>query len=250
MANALSGRAALITGAGGEIGSAISLALAAEGAAVALGEVNLAAAERVAAEIRSRGGRAVALAMDVAAAGSVTAAVRAAVAELGGLDILVNNAGLCPLNRFEDIPLDEWNRVLAVNLTGAFLCSQAALPHLKQSKHGRIINIASIAGRTGGIAVGAHYSASKAGLIGLNKVLARTLAPFGVTANCVAPGTMEAGMTASWAQDVRENLRRSVPLGRLGQASDVAAAVVYLASDAAAWVTGATLDVNGGTVMA
>jgi len=245
----LQDRVALITGAGSGLGRAIALAFAGAGAAVAVADLNRPAAEHVAAEIEAAGGRARPLTLDVSQPESVTAAVADTVAAWGRLEILVNNAGICPLTPLADISLAEWNRVLAVNLTGAFLCSQAAFPHLQACGHGRIINIASLAGRTGGVTVGLHYSASKGGLLSMTKVLAKLLAPGGGTANCIAPGPLETPMTAEWPEANRDLLRRQIPLGRLGQPEEVAAAALYLASDAAAFVTGATLDVNGGIAM-
>ncbi len=245
----LEDRVALVTGAGSGIGRAIALAFAREGAAVAVADLNQTAARRVADEITTAGGRATPLTLDVSQGESVTAAVAETVATWGKLEILVNNAGICPLTPLAAISLEEWNRVLAVNLTGAFLCAQAAFPHLQACRRGRIINIASLAGRTGGVTVGLHYSASKGGVISMTKALARLLAPSGGTANCIAPGPLETPMTAEWPPENRELLRKQIPLGRLGQPEEVAAAALYLASDAAAFVTGATLDVNGGIAM-
>lgn len=245
----LAERSALITGAGSGLGRAIALTFATEGAAVTVADLEQSAARRVADEIVAGGGRAIALALDVGRPESVAAAVRETVAAWGRLEILVNNAGICPLTPLADITLDEWNRVLAVNLTGVFLCSQAAFPHLMACDHGRIINIASLAGRTGGVTVGLHYVASKGGVISLTKALAKLLAPSGGTANCIAPGPLETPLTAAWPAATRELLRRQIPLGRLGQPAEVAAAALYLASDAAAFVTGATLDINGGIAM-
>lgn len=246
----LTGRTAFVTGAGGGLGRAIVLAYAGAGAAVAVADVDGAAAERVAAEVAAaHRTRVLPLAMDVCQPDSVSAGVAQAAETLGGLDILVNNAGICPLTRFGDISLAEWNRVLAVNLTGAFLCAQATEPFLRKSRYGRIINISSLAGRTGGVTVGAHYSASKGGLIALTKVLARVLAADGVTANCIAPGTLDTAMTADWPEANKELLRRQVPLGRFGLPEEVAAAALFLASDGGSFITGATLDVNGGIAM-
>ena len=144
---------------------------------------------------------------------------RAAVAAFGGLDILVNNAGICPLSPFAEISEAEWDRVLAVNLKGAFLCCQAALPHLRQAgRRGRIINIASVGGQMGGVLVGAHYAASKAGLIGLTKSLAKLLAPDGVTVNCVSPATTSTDLTAAWSDEMQARVRAQIPLGPLRRA--------------------------------
>ena len=245
----LEDRVALITGAGSGIGRAVALAFADAGAAVAVADLNREAADHVAEEIAAAVGKGLALPLDVSQPEQVAAAIGETVATWHGLDILVNSAGICPLTPIAAISLAEWNRVLAVNLTGTFLCAQAAFPHLQASRCGRIINISSLAGRTGGVTVGLHYSASKGGVISMTKALARLLAPSGGTANCIAPGPLDTPMTADWLPENREMLRQQIALGRLGRAEDIAAAALYLASDAASFVTGATLDVNGGIAM-
>ncbi|MGQ9584942.1 MAG: SDR family NAD(P)-dependent oxidoreductase [Anaerolineae bacterium] len=245
----LEGRVAFITGGGGTIGNAMARAFAEHGASVTLADADIDAAGRAAGALRASGLRALAVHVDVCQPESVAKAVAAAVSEFNGLDILVNNAGICPLTPFERTTLEEWNRVLAINLTGAFLCVQEALPHLKRSRHGRIINVGSVAGRIGGIAPSAAYSVSKAGLMCLTKCLALALAEHGITANSIAPGPTETTMTAGWSEETKELLRRRIPMKRFGQAEEVAAAALYLASDAASYVTGATIDVNGGLAM-
>lgn len=243
----LDSRVAIVTGAGSGIGKAIALVFAAHGASVALVDVNLPAAKVAVSEIVSKGGRALAFACDVTKQTQVQDAVRLAVEAFGGLHILVNNAGISPLRKFEDISLEEWNRVLAVNLTGPFLFCQAALPHLRRAgEKGRIINIGSLAGQTGGIAVGAHYSASKGGLMALTKQLAKLLAPDRVTVNNISPGTTDTPLTEAWGEESRQSLARQIPLGRLGRPADVAALALFLASDEAGYITGATINVNGG----
>jgi len=245
----LEDRVALVTGAGSGIGRAIALAFADAGAAVAVADLNRDAADRVAEEIAAADGQALALPLDVSQPEQVAAAVAEVVAAWRGLDTLINCAGICPLTPLAEISLAEWNRVLAVNLTGTFLCAQAAFPHLQTSRYGRIINISSLAGRTGGVTVGLHYSASKGGVISMTKALARMLASSGGTANCIAPGPLDTPMTADWPPENRELLRQQIPMGRLGRAEDVAAAALYLASDAGSFITGATLDINGGIAM-
>jgi 3-oxoacyl-[acyl-carrier protein] reductase len=245
----LKDRTAFITGAASGIGRAIAETFAENGANVTIADIDLEAANRVADEIRAAGGKAIAVRADVSSPESVATAVQATVKAFGGIDILVNNAGICPMKTFEDIPLDEWERVLAVNLTGAFICAQAVTPHLKKSKQGRIINVGSVAGRIGGLAVGAHYSVSKAGIMCLTKVLAKALAGYGITANSISPGTTETALTAGWSPETKETLRQQIPLRRLGKPEEMAAAALYLASDGASYVTGATLDVNGGLTM-
>ncbi len=136
--------------------------------------------------------------------------------------------------------------MFAINLTGAFLCSQAVVPHMRAARYGRIINISSVAGKMGGVTVGVHYAASKAGMLGLARSLARLYAPFGITANAIAPVTMETDLTRDWPPEILEQLRRSVPLGRLARVTDVASAAVFLASEQAGFITGEVLDVNGG----
>jgi 3-oxoacyl-[acyl-carrier protein] reductase len=240
LTNDLNGRVAVVTGAARGIGLAIAAALVERGANVALIDI---------ADPGSfwKPEGTLAVQADVSSPEDVRRAVEATVATFGGLDILVNNAGICPLTLFAEISEAEWDRVLAVNLKGAFLCCQAALPHLRQAgRRGRIINIASAGGQMGGLMVGAHYAASKAGLIGLTKSLAKLLASDGVTVNCVSPATTSTDLTASWSDEMQARVRAQIPLGRFGEPDEVAAAVCFLASDAAAFITGATLDVNGG----
>jgi 3-oxoacyl-[acyl-carrier protein] reductase len=244
MEQALSGRAALVTGAARGIGLAIASALIRRGAAVALVDADGPALRNAAGGL---GEQAVALESDVSSQADVLRAIEEAVAKLSGLDILVNNAGVCPLTPFAEIGEAEWDRVLAVNLKGAFLCCQAALPHLRRSgSRGRIINISSVAGQMGGVLVGAHYAASKAGLIALTKSLARLLAPDGVTVNCIAPATTVSDLTASWPEPLRTQVRGQIPLGRFGTPEEIAEGACFLAGDAAAFITGTTVDVNGG----
>jgi 3-oxoacyl-[acyl-carrier protein] reductase len=244
MGRELAGRTALVTGAGRGIGLAIARLLVSQGAGVSLVDVDEPALETAA---RSLGDHVLSIVADVSQLEGVERAVGLTVEHFGGLDILINNAGICPMSAFSDITEAEWDRVLAVNLKGAFLCSQVALPHLRQSgRQGRIVNIASVAGQMGGVAIGAHYAASKAGLIGLAKSLARLLAPDGVTVNCVAPGTTLTDLTASWSDAAMDSLRAQIPLRRFAQPEEVAEAVGFLVSDRAAYMTGATLDVSGG----
>lgn len=240
----LVGRVALVTGAARGIGLATAAALIQRGAEVGLADVDRAALLET---VRWLGERAVALEVDVSRPGDASRAVNETVAQFGGLDILVNNAGICPLTAFEEITEQEWDRVMAINLKGAFLCCQAALSHLRRSRgRGRIINIASVAGQMGGLLVGAHYAASKAGLIALTKSLSKLLSADGVTVNCVAPATTESDLTAAWPESLRAQVRNQIPLGRFGTPGEIAEAVCFLAGEAAGFITGATLDVNGG----
>jgi NAD(P)-dependent dehydrogenase (short-subunit alcohol dehydrogenase family) len=249
METGLSGQVILITGAAGGIGRAAALAFAGEGARPALADINLAAADRLAVEASALGTEAIACRADV----SDQAAVQALVAEvndrLGPVDVLVNNAGIFQSTPIEEITVADWDRLLAVNLRGVLLCSQAVLPGMKARRRGRIINIASMAGQVGGIRAGAHYAASKAGVISLTKSLAKAAAPYAITVNCINPGVIDTDMTRAWPQAWRDELVDQTPLRRLGTAEDVAGAILFLASSAAAFVHGAQIDVNGGLHM-
>lgn len=244
MTGELARRTALVTGAARGIGLAIAQALGKQGASVALVDLDREALERA---VQSIGDRTLPVQADVSRRVDVQRAVAATVERLGGLDILVNNAGICPLSPFSEITESEWDQVLSINLKGAFFFCQATLPYLRQSgQRGRIINIASVAGQMGGLAVGAHYAASKAGLIGLSKSLARAVAADGITVNCIAPGTTETDLTASWSEATQASVKAAIPLGRFARPEEVAEAVCFLASDRAGFITGATLDLNGG----
>ncbi len=250
METGLAGQIVLITGAAGGIGRAAALAFAREGARLALADVNLPAAEAVAGEVRALGGEALAFAADVSDEGAVRALVAGVAERLGPVDVLVNNAGVFRSTPIDQLTVAEWDRVLAVNLRGVLLCSQAVLPAMAARGRGKIVNIASMAGEVGGIRAGAHYAASKAGVICLTKSLAKAAGPAGVTVNCINPGVIDTDMTRAWPPAWREEFANQTPLGRLGLAEDVAGAIVFLASRAADYIHGAQLDVNGGLHMA
>jgi 3-oxoacyl-[acyl-carrier protein] reductase len=240
----LAGRIAFVTGAARGIGLAIAEALARRGASTVLIDIDI---TKLASATQSIGERALAIKADVSRPDEVQRAIQRTTQHFGALNILVNNAGICPMSDFADITEAEWDRVLAINLKGVFLCCQAALPYLRKSgRQGRIVNVASVAGQMGGVAVGAHYAASKAGLIGLSKSLARLLAADGVTVNCLAPGTAATDLIADWSEETQARLRAQIPLGRFAQPEEIAEAVCFLVSDRAAFITGATLDINGG----
>jgi len=242
----LQGRVALVTGGSRGIGAAVAEALASAGAALAICARNGEAAAATAAAIAGRGGQAFGIAADVSRAADAERIVAACVERFGRLDILVNNAGITRDGLVLRMKDEDWSDVLAVNLNGAFYCARAALRAiLKQKQSGRIINVGSVVGSMGNPGQ-ANYVASKAGLIGLTKALAKEVASRGVTVNAVAPGFIETDMTAGLADAVKDTYRAQIPLGRFGTAPEVAAVVAFLASDAAAYITGQVIHVNGG----
>lgn len=244
----LANQIAVVTGAGRGIGRAIALKFASEGADVAVVSRTLENSEKVAGEIRTSGRRAWALAVDVADSGAVSAAAERILADCGRVDILVNNAGVTRdglLMRMSDA---DWDIVLNTNLKGAFLVTKAFARVFVKQRSGRIINISSVIGLIGN-AGQCNYAASKAGLIGFTQSTARELASRGVTVNAIAPGFIETDMTAELNEQLRAEILKKIPLGCLGQADDIAAAALYLASPAARYVTGQVLTVDGGMVM-
>lgn len=242
----LSGRTALVTGASGGIGSAIAKALAAHGARVALSGTREEALNAVAAEI---GGDTVVLPCNLGDAEAVDGLVPRAVEALGGkLDILVNNAGVTRDNLVMRMKDEEWDQVISVNLEAAFRLIRAAAKPMMKARHGRVITITSVVGTTGNPGQ-ANYAASKAGLVGMSKALAQELASRNITVNCVAPGFIASAMTDVLPDAQKDALLTKIPAGKLGEGDDIAAAVVYLASSEASYVTGQTLHVNGGMAM-
>ena len=242
----LTGKRALVTGASGGIGREIAKALGAAGATVALSGTRVAALEDTAKELPS--GNHPILPCNLSDHDAVDKLVPAAEAALGGLDILVNNAGMTRDNLFMRMKNEEWDEVLAVNLTAAFHLTRAVLRGMMKQRFGRIIGITSVVG-VGGNAGQGNYAASKAGLIGMSKSLAQEVASRNITVNTVAPGFIASAMTDELNDKQRETILGKVPAGRLGTAEEVAGCVVFLASDAAGYVTGHTLNVNGGMMM-
>ncbi|MFT4098347.1 MAG: 3-oxoacyl-[acyl-carrier-protein] reductase [Rhodoblastus sp.] len=241
----LTGKTALVTGASGGIGAAIARGLHAQGAIVALSGTRAEALEKLAAEL---GDRAKILPCNLSDKDAVEKLVPAAEAAMGQLDILVNNAGLTRDGLFMRMKDEDWDTVIAVNLTATFRLARAAVKGMMKRRWGRIVSITSIVGVTGNPGQG-NYAASKAGMIGMSKSLAAEVASRGITVNCVAPGFIESPMTDSLNDKQKEAILGQVPAGKLGQGADVASAVVYLASQEAQYVTGQTLHVNGGMAM-
>ena len=241
----LSGMTALVTGASGGIGSAIARGLAAQGARLAVSGSNVDKLEAFRSEL---GGDHVALSCNLSDGAAVDALVPRAVEALGQLDILVNNAGVTRDNLAMRMKDEEWSDVIRVNLEAAFRLARAALRPMMKARFGRIISITSVVGATGNPGQ-ANYAASKAGLVGMSKAMAQEVASRGVTVNCVAPGMIISAMTGALPEAQQQALLSRIPAGRLGEGSDIAAAVVYLASREAAYVTGQTLNVNGGMAM-
>jgi len=246
--SSLEGRTALVTGASQGIGRACAIELAKAGARVALAARNEEKLAEVAAEIAAAGGTAQTFAIDISSEESIKAGAKSTLAHFGSIEILVNNAGITKDGLMMRMKRADWDAVLATNLTGTFLLTQALVSSMLKARWGRIINISSVVGETGQ-AGQANYAASKAGLIGLTKSLARELASRGITANAVAPGYIETAMTAVLEEKQRESMLVHIPLGRPGTDQDVAHAVRFLASDEAAYITGHVLDVNGGMYM-
>jgi len=245
----LSGKTALVSGASRGIGRAIAVELARAGAAVVVNyRTGAEAAEAVVGEIEAVGGRATAVQADVSAAADVERLVKASTDAYGSLDILVNNAGITRDNLLLRMKDEEWEAVLSTNLRAAYLLTKAVLRPMMRARWGRIVSITSVVGLTGN-AGQANYSAAKAGLIGFTRSVAREMAARGITANAVAPGFIETDMVAGLSAELRESVLRQIPLGRLGNPRDVAQVVAFLASDAAAYVTGQTIAVDGGMTM-
>jgi len=247
----LKDKVALVTGGRRGMGKAHAITLAEQGAKVAITDVDLAECQKVADEIKSKGGEAVAYQMDVTNKVKIEEVFGKVVAQFGRLDILVNNAGVYLPKPFLEMTEEDWDKTIDINLKGEFLCAQTAAKEMLKNKWGRIINIASIAsGQVGiGIAAGAHYTASKGGIIGMTETLAIELAPLGINVNVVAPGAIDTPMVSSaqMPEGAMEALaQQRIPLKRIGKSEEVSALVVFLASDEASYITGATFPVDGG----
>lgn len=245
----LDGKIALVTGASRGIGRAVALRLAAEGAKVAVNYAgNAKAAEEVVDKIKAAGGEAFSYQCNVADSSAVDAMIKEVAARFGGIDILVNNAGITRDTLLLRMKESDWDDVLDTNLKGVFLCTKAVSRLMMKQRKGRIVNMASVVGLTGN-AGQANYAAAKAGVIGFTKSAAKELASRGITVNAVAPGFIATDMTAVLPDAVKAELEKSIPLARLGEAEDVAKAVLFLVSDDASYITGQTINVDGGMVM-
>jgi 3-oxoacyl-[acyl-carrier protein] reductase len=248
----LMGKAALVTGASSGIGRATAELLAECGAAVAINyHKNEKGAEDARSEIEKKGGRAVAIRADVTRAADVRALVDRATAELGPIDILVNNAGsLVERLKLLELTEERWDYVMDLNLKSAFLCAQAVAPSMMERKAGTIINVSSIAGRDGGALGSTHYATAKGGLITFTKGLAKELAPYGVRVNAVSPGVVDTAFHETFSTpEMMKGYVAGIPIGRVGKPSEVASVIVFLASGAATFVVGETIEVNGGMLM-
>lgn len=241
----------MVTGAAKGIGAAIARAFGREGARVAILDIDAPGGEAIVRELTAEGVEALALKTDVTVAAEVRHAVDTIVGHWGRLDVLVNNAGgFSVIRRTEEIPEDEWEAILRLNLTSVFLCSKAVLPIMKRQGSGRIVNLSSIVGRAGVVLVASHYAAAKAGILGFTRHLAREVSAEGITVNAVAPGTTATErFKALRSPEETRRLAESVPLRRIAEPSEIAESVLFLASDTARYITGATLDVNGGLLM-
>ncbi len=244
----LSGKVALVTGAAQGIGKAIALLLARNGADIAVSDINLEKAEETAKEISAIGPKAMAVKVDVANLSDVERMVEGILEKLAKIDILVNNAGITRDKLVLRMTEEDWDAVLGVNLKGTFNCTKAVLRHMAKQRSGKIVNIASVVGEMGN-AGQANYSASKAGVIGLTKTIAKEYAQRGINVNAIAPGYIETPMTEALPEKAKEELRKLIPMERLGRPEDVAEAVLFLVSEESSYITGQVLNVNGGIYM-
>lgn len=244
----LKDKVALITGGAQGIGKAIAVAMAKEGANIAVSDINLELAAQTSEEIKKLGVKALALKMNVADLADAESGVKQVIAELGHIDIVVNNAGITKDTLTIRMKKEAWDAVINVNLTGTFNVSKAITSLMMKQRSGKIINIASIVGEMGN-AGQANYAASKAGVIGFTKTLARELASRGITVNAIAPGFIQTAMTDKIPEDIKNKMLEQIPLGKLGQPEDIAEACVFLASSKANYITGQVINVNGGMLM-
>ena len=245
----LTGRTAVVTGGSKNIGLAIANKFASSGMNVAILSVSEGSAVSVSDEINKQGGISIGIQCDVSDEHSVEEALNKVYQKFGSIDVLVNSAGILDMAKIEEMTVDDWDKVMSINLRGTFLMIQKSIIYLEKSKFPRIINISSNSGRMGGFENGMAYSASKGGIIAMTYGIARQLAPKKITVNCVAPGTIESDMLNARDEDTRKRLLTRFPLGRFGTSDEVATAVCYFASEESGFTTGSVLDVNGGLFM-
>jgi len=244
----LAGKVALVTGGAQGIGKAVALLLARNGADIVVSDINLEKAEETAKEVQTLTRKALATKVDVATLGDVEKMVETILAQFGKVDILVNNAGIARDKLILRMTEEDWDAVLNINLKGTFNCTKAVVRHMSKQKSGKIVNIASVVGEMGNAGQG-NYAASKAGVIGFTKTIAREFAQRGINVNAIAPGYIKTPMTDALPDKVKEELKRLIPLDRLGKPEDVAEAVLFLVSESANYITGQVLNVNGGIYM-
>ena len=240
---------AIVTGAARGIGKAIALRFAREGAVVVVNDLDLEKAQELVREVQSQEKQALAVRADVSNEKEVEEMVSKVYSKFRRIDILVNNAGIIKRGSTENHSYEDWDRVVAVNLRGTYNCSRAVIPIMKKQRCGKIVNISSVAGKVGDIASAPSYGSSKGGINTLTKSLARELAGYGICVNAVAPHAIETEMSSEWPDEKRKEIIAQIPLRRLGRPEEVAAAVLFLASDEASFITGEILDVNGGYLM-
>jgi 3-oxoacyl-[acyl-carrier protein] reductase len=250
----LKGKVAVVTGGAGGIGEATVRMLSREGAKVVISDIFEEGAKRLEKDLQREGIEALAVRTDIADHKQVKELVEKTLGAFGRIDILVNNAAISPkhhgrkLNLWE-MPVEEWERVIDVDLNGYFLCCHEAVPHMLPNRWGRIVNISSLAARIGGVVAASHYAAAKAGILGLTKTLAGELAGYGITVNAITPGRIKTALTEKVPPEVNAEIVKRIPLGRFGTPEEIAGTIIFLVSDSASYITGATIDVNGGIVM-
>lgn len=244
----LKNKVAIVTGAARGIGKVVAETLAEEGAKVVIADVDVENGKKTAEKIKKEKENAFFICVNVANKNEVEKVVNEIIERFGRIDILINNAAICYLTPLEEVTEKEWDMVMSINLKGIFNFSQAVIKHMKERKYGKIINIASVAGKDGGV-VGPHYSISKAGVICLTKCFARCGAKYGINVNAVSPGPCQTEMTKNWPDSLRKARLMQTPLGRFARPEDIAGMVVFLASDLSSHITGENVDINGGILM-